>query len=199
MLKGIWALSDNCLGEVEDKHVVDAMSIVDKHLSEILDVTSAGTDWKASLVPYDDDGKSIRTYYSFLQSFLTSTQLVAFAQKRVDAIKEGKGFHQLMQAVKNGEDTAEGMKTKLDAQIEEAKGAGLNFNAVAKLFLYDVGVVQPRAPSQRPSQRRRKKGKKKSSVVINVPKFLNRCLGMPLHRQAMLTNHLVKCLEKRVR
>jgi len=36
-------------------------------------------------------------------------------------------------------------------------------------------------------------------MIINVPKFLNRCLGMPLHRQSMLTNHLVKCLDKRVR
>jgi len=198
MLKRIWELSDNCLSEVEDKHVVDAMSIVDKHLSEILDATPAGTDWKLSLGAYDDDGESIHTYYSFLQSFLTSTKLVAFAQKRVDAIKEGKGFHQLLQAVEDGEDTTEGMKAKLDAQIEEAKGAGLNFNAVAKLFLYDVGVVQPRASSRR-RRKNADKDEKKSSMIINVPKFLNRCLGMPLHRQSMLTNHLVKCLDKRVR
>ena len=188
MLKGIWKLSDNCLSEVEDKYVVDALSIVDKHLSEILDVVPAGADWKAGLAPYDDDGESIRTYYSFLKSFLTNKQLVAFAQKRVDAIKEGKGFHQLMRAVKDGKDTAEGMKAKLDAQIEEAKGAGLNFNSVAKLFLHDVGVVQPRATSR----------SRRKSSPINVPKFLNRCLGMPLHRQSMLTNHLVKCLEKQV-
>ena len=198
MLKGIWKLSDNCLSEVEDKHVVDAISIVDKHLAEVLNATPEGTDWKASLNPYDDDGESIHTYYSFLRSFLTCTQLVAFAQKRVDAIKEGKGFHQMMQAVVDGEDTAGGMKAKLDAQIEDAKSAGLNFNAVAKLFLYDVGVLEPRAPSRRRRTNASKDGKK-SAMIINVPKFLNRCLGMPLHRQSMLTNHLVKCLDKRVR
>jgi len=187
MLGEVWTMNARSLSELENRHASGALEIIDKHLREVLDATPPGADWRRSLAPYDDDGETLHSYYSMMQSFLTSSRLIRFTEKRVEAIKNGKGLHQLMQSLEDGDCTQEECLTQLNEQVEESKSMGLNFNAVARLFLYDVGVTLESSSAT------------KSRPPINVAKFLNRCLGMPLSRQAMLTNHFLKWLEKEIK
>jgi len=59
MLSEVWTTNARSLSELENRHASGALEIIDKHLSEVLDATPAGADWRLSLAPYDDDGETI--------------------------------------------------------------------------------------------------------------------------------------------
>ena len=95
------------------------------------------------------------------------------ARNRLNAIKEDRSISTFMKLLNNGEESAESIKPKIDAEIEAAKAAGLNFNIMCHIWLFDVGIQA-------------------ADSTFTVSKFLNRCLSLRLNKQRLLTNYFMK-------
>lgn len=61
-----------------------------------------------------------------------------------------------MEQLRNGTESKETVKSKINEELKSAKESGLNINVLSNIWLYDVGVMQT---------------DKNSS---DVPRFLNR-------------------------
>lgn len=97
------------------------------------------------------------------------------ARNRLNAIKEDRSISTFMKLLNNGEESAESIKPKIDAEIEAAKAAGLNFNIMCHIWLFDVGIQA-------------------ADSTFTVSKFLNRCLSLRLNKQRLLTNYFMKVM-----
>jgi hypothetical protein len=75
------------------------------------------------------------------------------------------------------------IKTKIDAEIKAAKEAGLNFNMICHMWLFDIGIENEDSGG---------------FTGLTVPKFLNRCLGLRLNKQRLMTDYFLKYLEKEI-
>jgi len=104
----------------------------------------------------------------------------------VEAIKEGKSVAKYFESLEDGTGTKQTIKPKIDEEMKAAKEAGLNFNVLCYIWLFDVGVTQQSASAG------------KHRTPMGVPKFLNRCLGMNLPRQKLMTEYFLRHLEKEV-
>ena len=132
------------------------------------------------------------------------------AENRVAAIRDNRSVAGYLESLESGAKTVDEIKPLIDSEVEAAKKAGLNFNMLAKIWLFDVGITE--------------EGK-----VTDVPKFLNRvriidgdvfcchilfifltlsfcpttllcqqALGMRLPKQTLMTDYFLKCLEKEI-
>jgi len=182
MLAGIWDCSSSSLTDAPDSLVFDSLQLIDSHLSSSIE---EGGDWKKNLAPYEDDAKSEQTFFSMMETLLLGPCL-RLAEARVEAIKLGRSCINYVKSLEDGTETKETIKPKIDKEVKAAKEAGLNFNVLCFIWLYDVGVTQESA----------KRGKFRDQ--LSVPKFLNRCLGMNLHRQKLMVDYFLKHLEKEV-
>eukprot|EP00984_Skeletonema_dohrnii_P012712 scaffold5190_cov92-Skeletonema_dohrnii-CCMP3373.AAC.2 len=186
MLEEIWECNKNCLTDAPERLVLDALKTIDSRLSEALDQPG---DWKANLAPYSDDAKSEQDHYELLEDLLLN-KCPQLAAQRVKAIGEGKSVVKYLEKLLDGTETKEAIKPKIDEEVKAAMEAGLNFNVLSFLWLFDVGVTEQSASG---ANNYFKKGK-----PIDVPKFLNRTLGMNLLRQRLIVEHFIKHLGKQV-
>ncbi|KAL7542501.1 hypothetical protein ACHAXR_011829 [Thalassiosira sp. AJA248-18] len=182
MLASIWDCSGSSLTDAEDSHIFVALKLIDSHLSTVLEEDG---DWQVNLAPYDDDSKSEQTFYKLMETLLLGPCL-QLAKERVEAIKEGRSVDKYYKSLEEGTETKETIKPKIDEEVKAAKEAGLNFNACCFIWLFDVGVTQESSSAG------------KHRPPIGVPKFLNRCLGMNLPRQKLMTEHFLKHLEQEI-
>ncbi|KAL9182095.1 hypothetical protein ACHAXT_012438 [Thalassiosira profunda] len=176
MLTSVWGLTGKCLIAVEDSHLVETLQLIDTHLAEAME---ADGNWEENLMPFSDDDSGLQTYYSMLECLLLG-RCNSLAKKRVEAIKAGRSVAKyLHDAASEGADV-DSIKKKIDDEVTAAKRVGLNFNVVAHIWLFDVGVTERSSMGSASTGggfRRRKK------PFIGVAKFLNRVLGMNLKRQ----------------
>jgi len=184
MLEQVWKCEKNCLTDAPEKLVLDALKTIDSRLSEALDQPG---DWKANLAPYSDDSKSEQDHYEMMEELLVR-KCPQLAEQRVKAIGEGKSVAKYLEKLLDGTETKEAVKPKIDEEVKAAMEAGLNFNVLCFLWLFDVGITELSASG---SNNYFKK-------PIGVPKFLNRTLGMNLLRQKLIVEHFIKHLGKQV-
>ena len=97
-----------------------------------------------------------------METLLTGPML-QLAQKRVEAIKEGKSVAKYYESLLDGSGTKEEIKPKIDAEVTAPKESGLNFHTLAYLWLFDVGLTEETSSAG------------KYRAPLTVPKFLNRC------------------------
>ena len=188
MLEEVWKCSKNCLTDAPEKLVLEALKTIDSRLSEALDQPG---DWRANLAPYSDDTKSEQDHYKMMEKLLGQYgKCPQLAEQRVKAIREGKSVVKYVEKLLDGTETKDAIKPKIDEEVKAAMEAGLNFNVLCFLWLFDVGVTEQSASG---SNNYFKKGK-----PIDVPKFLNRALGMNLLRQKLIVEHFIKHLGKQV-
>jgi hypothetical protein len=190
MLEQVWECHKNCLTDAPEKLVLDALKTIDSRLSEALDhpVDQPG-GWKTNLAPYSDDTKSEQDHYKMMEELLVH-KCPQLAEQRVKAIGEGKSVVKYLEKLMDGTETKEVIKPKIDEEVKAAMEAGLDFNVLCFLWLFDVGITEQSASG---SNNYFKKGK-----PIDVPKFLNRTLGMNLLRQKLIVEHFIKHLGKQV-
>jgi hypothetical protein len=183
MLNRIWSCERSCITEASDSLIFESLRLIDFHLTTVLEEEG---DWKINLAPYDDDSKSEQTFYKMMKNLLLGPCL-QLAEKRVEAIKNGKSVSKYCELLESGTETKEILKPKIDDEVKAAKDAGLNFHVLCNIWLYEVGVEQNTV-----------KAGKFYRPPIGVAKFLNRCLGMNLQRQKLLIDHFHKLLEKEI-
>lgn len=157
MLNGVWECSPSSFSDGLDSHFVEVLKAIDSHLSVVLEEEG---DWRENLSPEDLDSKSEESYYSVMKDLLLGPGL-ALGEQRVAAIQQGKSIAKYLQSLEDGSETAESVKAKIDEEVKDAKEVGLNVNMLFFLWLFDVGIT-----------------KESSGPPMNVPKFLNRVLGM---------------------
>ncbi|KAL7553446.1 hypothetical protein ACHAWF_017186 [Thalassiosira exigua] len=183
MYDNIWAcsqvsvLNDETENEAE-KLYVEALRNIDIQLTEALNGESS--DWEENLIPFDVTSKAEETQASFYYNLLTGC-CHRLACNRVHAIRDGKSIAGYMEQLEKGIESKETIKPKIDEQLKLAKEAGLNINVLSNIWLYDVGVMHT------------EKGKSH-----DVPRFLNRLLGMNLPRQKVMTQYFLRSLEAEV-
>lgn len=115
MLKAIWECSSSSLTEdVADSHFFDALRLIDGHLASALE---GDEDWRRNLAPYDDDSKSEQTYYKMMENLLLGPA-ERLAEKRVEAIKEGRSAANYFESLLNGTESKEAMKPKIDEEVK---------------------------------------------------------------------------------
>ncbi len=185
MLDSIWSCKDSALIDAPDSCVCEALKLIDSHLTTVLEEVGGDGDWRMGLDPYDDDTDSVRTFYGMMSTLLLGP-CDRLADHRVAAIREGKSVSKYIESLENGTESKEVIKPKIDAEVQEAKVAGLNFHVLSNIWLYDVGVTRGSSENGR------------SGTSMSVPKFLNRCLGMNLARQKLLTDHFLDHLQTEV-
>jgi len=158
---------------------VEVLKNIDDQLTRALD---AEGDWEDNLIPYNVTTMADVTHTEFMYQLLTGS-CRRLAQDRVHAIKAGRSIPSYMEllASETEKDTIDIVRRKIDEEVKAAKEAGLNFNVLCNIWLYDVGVTH---------------GDGKSSS--DVARFLNRLLGMNLRRQKFMTQYFLKSLENEV-
>lgn len=104
------------------------------------------------------------------------------AENRLEAIKDGRSIRSIIDSANDGV-SMEIIKGKIDEEIQAAKEAGLNFNMICHMWLFDVGVQNDDTSS---------------FTGLTVPKFLNRCLGLRLNKQKLMTQYFLKHLESEI-
>lgn len=104
------------------------------------------------------------------------------AKNRLEAIKDGRSIRSIIDSANDGV-SMEIIKGKIDEEIQAAKEAGLNFNMICHMWLFDVGVQNDDTSS---------------FTGLTVPKFLNRCLGLRLNKQKLMTQYFLKHLESEI-
>lgn len=183
MLNRIWSCERSCITEASDSLIFESLRLIDSHLTAVLEEEG---DWKTNLDPFIDDDESEQTFYTMMQNLLLGPCL-ELAEKRVEAIKNGKSVSEYCELLDSGTETKEIIKPKIDDEVKAAKDAGLNFHVLCCIWLYEVGLEEHTV-----------KAGKFYRPPIGVAKFLNRCLGMNLPRQKLLTDHFHKFLEKEI-
>ncbi len=187
MLKEIWGCNKECISDVPEKLVSEALRTIDTRLGEALD-QAEGT-WEDNLSPYPTDANSEQHHYIMMQTLLVK-KCPQLAEQRVQAIRDGKSVAKYFENLLNGTETKEAVKPKIDEEVKAATEAGLNFNVLCFLWLFDVGVTEQSASGE---TNYFKEGK-----PMNVPQFLNRTLGMNLLKQKLIVNHFIKHLDSQV-
>lgn len=185
MLNNIWSCSASTVTDAPDSCICEALKLIDSHLTTAIEEVGDDGNWQMGLDPYDDDTNAIQSFYSMMASLLLGP-CARLADHRVDAIREGKSVSKYWESLENGSESKETVKPKIDAEVQAAKDAGLNFHVLCNIWLYDVGVTQGSSEAGR------------SGTPMNVSKFLNRCLGMNLSRQKLLTDHFLNHLQTEV-
>lgn len=185
MLTKIWLCRDSEQIDVPDSLYCGALKVIDSHLASVLDEVGEDGNWQDGLVPYDDDTRAMQTFCNMMESLLAHP-CKRLAESRIEAIKQDRNVSKLCESLQNGTETKEVIKPKIDEQVQAAKDNGLNFHVLCFIWLFDVGVTRETC----------KAGRFRESM--GVPKFLNRCLGMNLTRQTLLTNYFLDHLEREV-
>lgn len=108
---------------------------------------------------------------------MTHTSVVRLAKNRLNAVRNGRSIRSIMDSA-NGGVSIESIKEKVDAEVQAAKEAGLNFNIICNLWMFDIGI--------------------EAGDILNVSKFLNRCLGLRLNKQRLMTNYFLKYLQSEI-
>lgn len=180
------ACSKSCITEAPEKLVLEALKTIDSRLDEAL--VQPG-NWETNLDPYADDTKSEQDHYKMMKKLLVD-KCPQLAEQRVKAIKEGRSVVKYFEKLTDGTEMKESIKPKIDEEVKAAMEAGLNFNVLCFLWLFDVGITEQSTSGEKNYFN---KGK-----PIDVPKFLNRILGMNLLKQKLITEHFIKHLEKQV-
>ena len=191
MLQGVWSCSSESGfdDEIDDGLFVECLKMMDAHLREALDAEVRGEGTlEENLAPYSDDTEGVKTFRSMMYHLLTGP-CQKLASSRVIAIKDGRGVDGYFESLANGSIDKESVKDKLDIEVKSALDAGLNFNVLCNIWLYDVGISQ--LELRKPSFRKKKE--RKSS--LGVPKFLNRLLGMNMKRQQLVFDYFMKTLD----
>lgn len=183
MMASIWGCSSLCLTDAPDSHVFEVLKLIDSHLTTILEEDG---DWQKNLAPYDGDAQSQQSYYEMMEILLLGP-CIQLAGNRVKAIKEGKSVAKYCESLENGDASKAEVKVLIDEQVKCAKDVGLNFNVLCFVWLFDVGITKKTS-----------NGGQRVRTPMGVPKFLNRCLGMNLRRQKLMTDHFLKHLEKEI-
>ena len=186
MLEDIWECKRSCLTTAPDKLLLDALKTIDSRLSEALDQPG---EWQKNLAPYSNDTKSEQQHYTMMEKLLVR-RCRRLANQRVKAIGEGKSVAKYLEKLFDGTSTKEEIKPKIDEEVKAAVEAGLNFNVLCFMWLFDVGITEESASG---ANNYFKKGK-----PMDVPKFLNRSLGMSLLKQKLIVEHFIKHLGKQV-
>jgi len=189
MLRLIWACSSNEAvdSEVDDGLYVEALKMIDGHLKEALDAEERGEGTlEENLVPFDDDTEGEKTFRSMMFHLLTGP-CQKLASSRVTAIKEGRSVSAYFESLAGGLEDKESVKEKIDLEIKSALDAGMNFNVLCNIWLYDVGG----------SQEVLNEGNARNP--FGVAKFLNRLLGMNMKRQGLVFDLFVKTLDDEIR
>jgi len=171
-------LDDDAEDDEANNLFVEVLKFFDDHLAQALEKDE--NDWESNLVPYDVTTKAQQTQSMFLYDLLTG-RCQRLAYDRVHAIKDGRSISSLVASLANGTEDKDTIKSKIDAEVKSAKEAGLNFNVLCNIWLYDVGIH----PHSKTS-------------TTDVSKFLNRLLGMNLRRQKYMTTYFMKSLENQV-
>jgi len=173
----IWKFSRvQVLDDVEDEAkplFVEALKDIDEHLTRALEPDG---DWQSNLI--DDLTTSDGTRAELMYNLLTGC-CKRLAEDRVHAIRNGRSIPSFLEALA-GQSEKETIKTQIDEELKTAREAGLNFNVLCNIWLYDVGVTY---------------GDGKGS---DVSRFLNRLLGMNMRRQKFMTQYFMKSLETEV-
>jgi hypothetical protein len=104
------------------------------------------------------------------------------ATDRLNAIRDGRSIRSITNSANDGV-SMETIKAKIDAEIKAAKESGLNFNIVCHLWLFDVGIESEDTGGY---------------TGLAVSKFLNRCLGLRMNKQRLMTDYFMKHLEKEI-
>jgi hypothetical protein len=183
MLDNIWSCKDNAITVAPDSCTCETLRLIDAHLTTVLEEVGDDGNWEMGLDPYDDDTDAVQTFYGVMASLLLGP-CAKLADYRVAAIREGRSVSKYIESLENGTETKEVIKPKIDAEVQAAKDAGLNFHVLCCLWLYDVGVTMQSVNFAR--------------TPMTVPKFLNRCLGMNMSRQKLLTDHFISHLQTEV-
>jgi len=185
MLNNIWSCSASTVTDAPDSCICEALKLIDSHLTNAIEEVGDDGNWQMGLDPYDDDTNATQSFYSMMASLLLGP-CARLADHRVDAIREGRSVSKYWESLENGTESKETVKPKIDAEVQAAKDAGLNFHVLCNIWLYDVGVTQGSSEAGR------------SGTPMSVSKFLNRCLGMNLSRQKLLTDHFLNHLQTEV-
>ena len=177
MFHMIWTCStvsvlDDEIGDTADKLYVEVLQIIDEQLTAAIDGES---DWEDNMKPNGSATIAEDTRSMMMYNLLTGCCRL-LAEDRVHAIKDGRSVVSYMEALANGTGNREAIKANLDAELKRAKEAGLNFNVLCHIWLYDVGVM--RTDKSNP-----------------VTRFLNRLLGMNLDRQQLIFRYFMASLD----
>ena len=174
MLDGVWKCNKECLMKPPETLVLEALKKIDARLEEAIDQPG---DLNENLDPFSDDSTFEQEECKMMKTLLVD-RCPHLAEQRVKAIGEGKSVVKYLEKLADGTETKETIKPKIDDEVKAAMEAGLNFNVLCFLWLLDVGVTDdPR---------------------IDVPKFLNRILGMNILKQQILFEHFMKHLQEQV-
>ena len=182
MLNAIWRCSSVSVVDVPDHLYTDILKLIDSHFSSVSDLDG---DWRDYLVPSFDGSIAERTFKKKMLDLLVGT-CRNLAENRVKAIKNGRSVSRYLQLVQQGTESLESIKPKIEHEIKAAQKSGLTSNVLCNMWLFDVGVVK------KDWEAGGRRGK------IDVPRFLNRCLGLTLSKQRVLTEYFLKCLEREI-
>ena len=179
MLDDVWQCTSSSFdSETTNKMIVQGLETIDKHL---IDILKEGDNWQMNLAPYSDDSQTEQTYYTMMKDLLLGP-CMNLAASRVAAIKDDRSIVNYMTQICEAPEEKDAIKAKMDVEVDAAKERGLNFHALCYIWLYEVGITQ--------------QSESKSIRPINVPKFLNRMLGMNLDRQKLMTDVSIVYCEK---
>mmetsp|Transcript_7268 Transcript_7268/g.11437 ORF Transcript_7268/g.11437 Transcript_7268/m.11437 type:complete len:1695 (-) Transcript_7268:113-5197(-) len=197
MLKLIWTCSSNEAidNEVDDSLYAEALKMIDGHLKEAIDAEERGEGTlEENLEPFDDDTEGEKTFRSMMYHLLTGP-CEKLTSSRVTAIKDGRSVSEYFESLAGGLEDKESIKLKIDDEIKSALDAGLNFNVLCNIWLFDVGVSQNELLKESEVEGK----KRKSRTPFGVAKFLNRLLGMNMKRQGLVFDLFVKTLDAEIR
>ena len=133
----IWSCStvsvlDSEIGDTADNLYIEILQIIDEQLTAALDGESGA--WEDYLIPYDATTIAEETRSMMLYNLLTGC-CRCLAEDRVHAIKGGRSIISYMEALANGTEDSETIKSNLDTELKRAKEAGLNFNVLCNFWL----------------------------------------------------------------
>jgi len=160
---------------------------IDRVLKEMMDL-SGDDDWESPLKDLATDEEEATdvaaTELSMLFPLLTKIAR-PLAIYRATAIKKGRSLSKFYECLEKAVDAGDADKVKeidgaIKAEVESSKAKGLNFLIVAKFWVFDCGLKADDMA----------KGKD-----ADVPRFLNRCLGMKLKQQKQMTQYFYTALE----
>lgn len=174
---------------------VDVLERIDLFLEERMkkvddddddDISDAPGNWEIPLAEGDlfDFDSNLPLSEIIMFNHLLRNRVKAFADFREKAIREGRGIPSYVRDCENGRIDNDVFKDMLEAEVEKSKGKGLNFYVIANFYMFDCGLSLDDMST----------GKN-----ANVSRFLNRCLGMTLNQQRMMTQYFYATLDSIVR
>ena len=160
---------------------------IDRVLKEMMEI-SGNDDWESPLKDFAADEEEAsdvaETELSMLYPLLTRIAR-PLANHRATAVEEGRSLSKYYDRLEKAVDAGDAEKVKeidaaIKAEVESSKAKGLNFLIAAKFWVFDCGL---------------KADDMANGKDADVPRFLNRCLGMKLKQQKQMTQYFYNALE----